>query len=271
MQKGAFFWQLNKAVMNGEADNIGSVLEKLIPLGLSFVDVGSVDINEKRGPKELLFELNKYGIYIASLYYITNFDDDSIDLKELNKRMLDLCANLDCKLLMPVPRVKNPNKSDVQRQYWQDKIIDYLCETISQSDEYGINITLENFSDLNTPFSTIDDIKYILDKLPGISYTLDTGNFWFAGNDAVVAAKKFSERISHVHLKDILPKSNGFLNINGKSCDSVAIGDGKISFTDIFNVLKKNGFDKTFSIEINSNTDLLEKTIKSLMQLQYYK
>ena len=86
-----------------------------------------------------------------------------------------------------------------------------------------------------------------------------------------MAAKKFSERISHVHLKDILPKSNGFLNINGKSCDSVAIGDGKISFPDIFNVLKKNGFDKTFSIEINSNTDLLEKTIKSLMQLQYYK
>ncbi len=268
MKKGAFFWQLDKAVQNKEADTLEQVLQKLVTLGLSFTDVGAVDLTRGRGPRQLSAKLKNNGIYAASFYYIVNFDDVSIDLTELSKRMADCCAQLDCKLLMPVPRITTPDSGFNERRQRQDKIIEYLYETESIAEKYDIKITIENFSDIRTPFSTIDDIKYFLKKLPDIYYTLDTGNFWFTDNDPLHAADQFASKIIHVHLKDIMPKSDGYLNINKKTCDSVAVSDGIIPIENILRKLNKTGYDKGISIEINDVSRLLENTIKSLDYLK---
>lgn len=275
MQIGTFFSHIDQIVRNSEAKNIGEAFEVFVSKGLSFVDVATVMLTGEYGydykASALRDELKEYGVYVGSVYHMVPFDykDTNIlvDMKNDTVVQLERCAQLGCNLFMPVPQYAEPCSTDSERSLCRDRIVEYINKTAEISKKYGRTTVVENYSNPKYPFSTVEDITYIMDNAPEVSYVLDTGNFWFNNSDVLRATELFIDKTKHVHLKDILPKENGYLKICSKSCDSVAMGDGVIPFEAIFEKLKHFDYNKGVTIEINDYRELTLKIKKSIEYL----
>lgn len=101
----------------------------------------------------------------------------------------------------------------------------------------------------------------------------DTGHFTFAGEDPLAMLKKYTDRIGHVHLKDMrLPvveqaKTEGwsFLDCVRRGAFTVP-GDGDVDFDPVFEVLAKAGYEGWLLVEAEQDpakADPLEYAIKA--------
>ncbi len=268
MELGTFFSQLEIAVMNGESKSIDDILDAVGEKGLSYVDVSSATFDNNYSPESLCELLERHNVNVGSVFHLIHFEykKENIlsEIKENTKICLDRVARSDCGLVMPVPVIYDEHEGAEERELCRNIVAEYLSDFTNQAKEYGITVMLENFSDTRCPFATIEDIDYMLTNVPDLRYALDTGNFWFGGTDVIQAARRFKDKTVHVHLKDIEPTEKGTLTVCGKTCNSVAMGDGIIPFKTIFDIIKEAGYNSGATVEINHNDDLFSKTIKSL-------
>lgn len=267
MKIGTFFSQVELAVENGEAKTIEEVLSKYVPYGLSLVDIESSILGEKYATRELLRRLKSSGVSVGSVFHPVVFNHKEKDAVEKllddTKKYLSYCAELECGVYMAVPIIKDDHASDEERKACLYKVCSYFDSVVSCAKEYNIIPSFENYSSTKFPYSLISDISYILQETD-MNYVLDTGNFWFGGTDSLEAAKMFAKNTVHLHLKDILPKEDGVMNICGRRCDCVAIGSGIMPFKEIFDELFNVGYKGNATIEINDRRDLIKKTEASL-------
>lgn len=86
----------------------------------------------------------------------------------------------------------------------------------------------------------------------------DCGHFTFAGDDPVIALKKYIDRIAHIHLKDIRqPVLERVKNEGLSFLDAVAAGvftvpgdkEGSIDFPSIFGIIEKSNYDGWLVVE----------------------
>lgn len=268
MKLGTFYEQILLAKENNETESIESLMDKYSTWGLEYVDIELANMEKYKDPKEFSKMLGAHGLDVGSAYYSFIFEcHTSSEVKALNegiKRCLDYVNNVNCPILMPVPVVIENHKDEAVRNECRKLVTEYLDQTAELAEKYGVVTVVENFSDTRCPFSKIEDIEYILSHAPNVKYVLDTGNFWFGNTDVLVAAKQFIDKTVHVHLKDIIPKENGFLNICKKNCDSGSIGSGIIPLEEIFEILKGANYQNGLSIEINDWKSLVQKTYESI-------
>lgn len=268
MKIGTFYRHLVHFVYKGAVKNIPEALEMLLPLGLSCVDVPTDFLQEKFRPKFELSELKSAGISVSSVIHAVSFDDMTgsriAGLKEDTARQLERCAQLESPIFMPVPIVEKTHSSADERCRCRDLLVEYAQDVARQAKKYRITPAFENFSMYSTPFSTLEDITYVLECVPDLGFVLDTGNFWFVHAEAAEAVKLFADRIQHVHVKDILEKENGALLINDRCADSVAIGRGSVPVKEICSLLLAKHYEGVWSIEINDENELLQKLKDSL-------
>ncbi|MBR5157459.1 MAG: sugar phosphate isomerase/epimerase [Clostridia bacterium] len=268
MKIGTFFDRIDLATDNGEVKCIQEAFDRLVPMGLSFVDVSSGVFGEKYEPVSLQKILKENGVYAGSMFHLFPFDYKKENIIEASREDIELqlerCAQLECKLFMPVPRIMQNHKDAKERMHCREIVIQYFSEVSQCAKKYGITTIVENFSNVDCPFSTIEDFHYIFKQVPSLFYALDTGNFWFGGTDVLKAVPQFVNITEHVHLKDILPREKNDIRKDGKKHDGVALGEGVIPLDEILNELTQNGYDKTLTIEINHNEDLLNKIIRSV-------
>lgn len=272
MKIGTFFSQIDFAVENKEADSLEFLLHRYAQQGISSVDIMADSFDLKYNPKELLPQLKGVGMHVASMFHLIDFKYKEKNivkkLQDDTKRRIEDCAKMECGMFMPVPAITTRHKNAAERTKCRKIVAEYINDVSEIAKSYSIMTVIENFSDTKCPFSTIEDIDCLLNSVPGIYYVLDTGNFWFGGTDVLEASEKFADKTVHVHLKDIYPKENGCLNVCAKSCDSSEIGGGIIPIKNILEVLKKSGYEKGATIEINDNSDFVEKTEKSIAYLK---
>lgn len=267
MKLGTFLYQLDCAVTAGEIENVEKAIESLSKQGLEYLDISPALF--KKYPAEYINSFSKnYGVTAGSMYWISDFlyKDNKVTSKTEDdiKETLELCSDINCKIFMPVPIVNATYSSPEERNDCRDRICEFFNKISYISEKYNIQTVFENFSNLVSPFSTIEDCEYILKNTNNVKYVLDSGNFWFAENDALNACNKFLGDTVHVHLKDLMPDKNGYLNVNNNIANCVAIGEGVIPNADIVKSLKNYGYDKTLTIEINAMNNLIINTEKSL-------
>lgn len=105
--------------------------------------------------------------------------------------------------------------------------------------EKNVVVTVEDFDDLNSPFSGMNGIRWFLGQIPELKYTLDTGNYLFYQENMLDAFSLFGDRIAHVHCKDRHKTDQA----------SVEVGGGYIPFEDVICRLKAQGYDGYLAIE----------------------
>lgn len=102
--------------------------------------------------------------------------------------------------------------------------------------EKGVIVTVEDFDDNKSPLSGMNGIRFFLDRIPELQYTLDMGNFITNGEDVLVAWELLKDRVAHVHCKD-------------RGDVSVAVGDGYLPIAELVHRLRETGYDDYLAIE----------------------
>jgi sugar phosphate isomerase/epimerase len=86
---------------------------------------------------------------------------------------------------------------------------DITEELVALGDEFGLDVGIHNYSsvhhdDLSQVFSTIDDVRSVLDRYDDerLGLCVDTGHFMVEEVDPEVVLRELGDRVNSLHLKD---------------------------------------------------------------------
>lgn len=148
-----------------------------------------------------------------------------------------------------------------QKYVMNDKEWDLLCTGLNRlgkiaKEEYGISLTFHHH--MGTVVQNPDEVKRMMDNTDPeyVSLLFDTGHFAYCGADPLEMARTWSDRIRHVHLKDIRPeivqkvKTEGLSFLEGVRLGAFTIpGDGCIDFEPVFRVLEAGAYQGYMVVE----------------------
>ncbi len=118
-----------------------------------------------------------------------------------------------------------------------------MKELVRYARQFGIRVMLENTPfERGKPISQLRDIKYILDRVPGLKFHLDVGHANTVGGTPAVLKfiNTFKSKLLHLHIHDN----------NGVKDEHLPLGEGNIEYEKVVRALKKTGFDRTISFEV---------------------
>ena len=126
-----------------------------------------------------------------------------------------------------------------------DRICGGLSEACRLAAPLGIDVTIEDFGFLNAPNGTIAGCAQILDRVPELKFTFDTGNFTCFGEDPHVAYGRFRDRTVFVHLKDRPSGPDGKPDAHG----AIPVGDGALDLGRLVRRMLADGYTGGFAAE----------------------
>ncbi len=165
-------------------------------------------------PTKLKTVLAPYGLQFISGWHSLNLLIHSVeDEKRAIQPHLDLLKSMNCKVCIvcetsnaihgrdDLPLGQSPRLPDDQWQKFGANV-----EAIAKycSDQ---GITLVYHHHMGTIVETADEIDAFMNYTgPTTKLLLDTGHAWFAGVDPAELARKYMNRVNHIHCKNVRPK-----------------------------------------------------------------
>jgi len=143
------------------------------------------------------------------------------------------------------------------------------------AEAYEIVITIEVHGYFTTRPEMMEKML-AFSKSPCLRMNMDTGNTFIAGQDPVVFLKRFIDKVSHVHVKDVSESLAAAVrgHQTGIAVSQCAIGDGvnADNIRKCLTMLRDRGYDGTLSMEcegqggpmIEKSLAWVRKTLKEL-------
>jgi inosose dehydratase len=120
------------------------------------------------------------------------------------------------------------------------------------AEAYGITLNIEPHGYYTTKPDFMAEMLAFADS-PYLRMNMDTGNTFIAGQDPVAFARRFHDRIDHVHVKDVSESLAAAARgeLTGIAVSQCAIGDGANAenIRQCLDVLLEAGYDGVFSLE----------------------
>jgi inosose dehydratase len=143
-------------------------------------------------------------------------------------------------------------------------ITSMLWQTVQYAQEKHITVTLEDFDSANSPCAKTYQLLYFFERIKGLKFTMDCGNFAYSDEDAAEAFNQLKEYMAHIHLKDrgresCLPEG---LHYN-KGLAPVPTGSGYIPIARFVEEAEAMGYKDYFAIEHFGSPDQLTFMQKS--------
>ena len=238
-----------------------------------------------KDPDVLKKALDLRGMRIASRWY-----SSFLITRPLEEEKKDFIANLDFLAAVGCNRINVSEQSysiqgkmDVpiltggHKYIMNDAEWNMLCEGMNElgriATERGFKLCFHHH--MGTVVQTSEETdRFMQNTDPDhVFLCYDTGHFTFAGEDPLTMLKKYTDRVGHVHLKDMrLPvveeaKKNdwSFLKSIFQGCFTVP-GDGDVDFDPIFAVLAEANYEGWLLVEAEqdpANANPLEYAIKT--------
>jgi L-ribulose-5-phosphate 3-epimerase len=186
------------------------------------------------------------------------------------KKMVDIAADYGCERVMVVPALRPDVAGFEDRGRAVGRIVEGLRELVKYAQGCHIIVTVEDFPLLLFPLSTIREVQYMLDEVPGLRLTLDNGNFLPGGDSVMEAYARFKPYIEHVHIKDWepSPEPQGILCQDGTYIRGGSHGQGLIDQKELLLALQKDGYSKYLSFEYEGALDHAQETVNGLKYLK---
>jgi sugar phosphate isomerase/epimerase len=92
-----------------------------------------------------------------------------------------------------------------------------------------------------------------------LKFVFDSGNFLFAGEDALENLQRFKDRVDNIHLKDRAAE-------NDMRC--VPAGTGCIPMEDILRIMEENGYPGWYTIEQYGSRNMLSDSQESINNIR---
>lgn len=204
---------------------------------------------EDRGEAKRLFEAS--GFKAVSVYSTYNFPyETEKQAREKYLPHLETAAFFGAKKVLCVPGFIREGDSQSGCMNRTAERLNEMCEC---AEEYGITVTVEDYDDINSPCCKTAQIKFLLNNVPRLMFTFDTGNFAYCLENAEEAYRQLSRRTVHVHLKDrlrsVIPLSNGKADLSGEIMYPCPVGEGYIGIDKLIKRLAADGYKGDFSAE----------------------
>lgn len=159
-----------------------------------------------------------------------------------------------------------------------DKEWEVFCKGLNRlgkiaKEEYGISLTFHHH--MGTVVQDEAEVDRMMENTDSeyVSLLFDTGHFAYCGVSPLKMVKKYTGRIKHVHLKDILKevvekvKAENLSFLDGVRLGTFTVpGDGCIDFDPIFKVLEVSGYEGYMLVEAEQDpakANPLEYAIKA--------
>ncbi len=267
MRISVFYEHIEKACEQTKKP-IREVLSYVKACGIDGVEMDYDEIaNDKldHDSPNILNDLQSAGLVISSVYCFCHLDIDPQEQKCLNA--IDLAAKNGCSRVLLVPGFFNETDAAVLGSCAHDleqtsafmksnkavqNITEGLRRAVAYANEKQVIVTLEDFDSILSPCSRMNELKWFMENVPGIGWTLDAGNFAYSSENILDAYKLLHTYMAHVHCKDRgieNPTSNGITGAYNKGLRPVSAGDGYIPLDTIRFYLKRDGYDGWLAIE----------------------
>lgn len=125
-------------------------------------------------------------------------------------------------------------------------------QILPAAEAYGITINIEPHGYYTTKPDFMAEMLAFSDS-PWLRMNMDTGNTYIAGQDPVEFLRRFSNKVDHVHLKDVSPTLAAAARgeLTGIAVSHCAIGDGVNTgnIRKAVEMLAETGYDGVLSLE----------------------
>ena len=221
------------------------------------------------GKEKLLAALKKYGVRVSCIISAPPFFTAPEQVEQSVKTSLALCQETGTDMLMivpgqSVPMGMGPDESAVCREMTREEMLNRTVKmyslAVSLAEKADVQVVFENTPHWYKPLSAPEDVKYVLDGVPGLGLVFDTGNFRVAdtGCDELAAYELLKDRIARVHLKDVrigdFPE--GERCVNGQAIKAVLTGSGVIPMQELITRMETDGYAGTYSVEYAAPSDV---------------
>lgn len=125
-----------------------------------------------------------------------------------------------------------------------DRICGGLSDACRLATPLGIDVTIEDFGLPGSPNGTVAGCAAILERVPGLGFAFDTGNFACYGEDPHDAWPLLRDRVVFVHLKDRASGPDGL-----DTTAEVTIGDGVLDLGRLVRRMRADGYAGGFVAE----------------------
>jgi sugar phosphate isomerase/epimerase len=143
----------------------------------------------------------------------------------------------------------------------------YYRVVLEWAERYDIIINVEPHGPYTTNPDTMEQILSFFDS-PYLRMNLDTGNTFIAGQDPVAFLRRFRNKVSHCHIKDVSKELADAIRggLTGIPTSVVAIGEGvnAENIAGCIELLKKTKWDGVLSIECEAAPGKVEQSVEWL-------
>ena len=200
--------------------------------------------------------INDAGMEMGALVGLSDFITAEGKAREENaariKGLIDELSRLGVPKIMLAPTVV-PATSEEEFYDMRERMVEGFGSMVEYAKGSGVTVMIENQSVPQRPDSFIRDCRYIIDKVPGLGFVLDAGNFFCVGDDVLEAYEVMKDRIIHCHVKDWEYHPYGrIIRSNMPALRSALVmGKGLLPLDELLGRMKADGYCGSLVLEIN--------------------
>ena len=265
VELGAFYSQLLAAEQE-HGIKYEDAMAHAQKIGITAMDV-NVDFLYETEPEAFAENLKKYGMHVSSVHSAATCevapDGDITSGLERMKEDIRRAKRVGSPLFMAVPQKPESAKPEDSELYTKGyrKLFSELAKF---GKEIGVQVTVEDFSTTEVPYASFEDIDWLLDNIPELMFTFDTGNFALAGFDEIKALDRYTGRTVYLHMKGVLAVDyKTDILRDGIYYEIMDVGSGTVDNKKIFDHFVSTGYDGVIILECNF-ADQYNRTLKSV-------
>lgn len=148
-------------------------------------------------------------------------------------------------------------KTNKSRKQVLDNYVKSMRSLVSHGKPKGVMVVLENMPPGG--ISDVDDLAYIISRVPGLGFHLDVGHAFIDGRNKGVKQfiRKLGSRLEHVHIHDN----------HGHEDEHLQIGKGLIDYEMVVKELKRLKYDKTITLEVFESEKAFKVSLKKIKKM----
>lgn len=240
--------------------------------GIDAVDITPTMFSTTSELEEFFSLIKKYNISVSSVFLgeYCRMGTEADYTKSLAKMKdgINFAKRAGSKYFMAVPLIPL-DAPDFENELYRKEFRRLFANMVKYGIEVGVQVTVEDYSETKIPYSSYEDIDWLLDNIPELRFTYDSGNFPLVEIDELESVKRYADKTVHVHLKDLLVVDHETdILRNGKFYDSLELGGGYLKNEEALLHLKEKGYNGAVVIEVSAAKDAFARTIKSAEYLR---
>ena len=241
LPKISIFYDHIRTVAQQEGISFREAATKVREIGYEGVDMKVLQAFENPKEMRILDSLGfKYACAIADIDYGAG---DQPEMEEKVMRALEYYRSYFDQLLL-VPGLMPEGGTDEDRAAVRARIAAF----VSKAAEEGFSVMVEDYDNPRSPCYNTERLDSLFALSPKLGLVFDTGNFIYAGEDALESFAHLRDRIEHVHLKD---------RVSPDDMHCVPAGSGCVPISQIVHTLVSEGYNGWLTVEQYGSRQML--------------